>query len=82
MSRMTRNSGRMLRWLWREIRGRGVSLKVRRKARNESLAVRPKTRDGYVSWERFEAIHTMFSVTLPPAGIAARPSTATRCCPL
>jgi len=39
----------------------GVSGKIRRKARNEWLALKPNTHDGYVSWERFEAIRTMVS---------------------
>ncbi|WP_247783844.1 recombinase family protein [Bradyrhizobium sp. 170] len=43
----------------------GVSVKVRRKARNEWLALKPNTHDGYVSWERFEAIRTMVSSNVP-----------------
>jgi Recombinase zinc beta ribbon domain len=39
----------------------GVSVKIRRKARNEWLALKPNTHDGYVSWERFAAIRTMVS---------------------
>ena len=39
----------------------GVSVKIRRKARNEWLALKPNTHDGYVSWERFEAIRAMVS---------------------
>src|SRR3954462_6820972 len=31
----------------------GVSVKIRRKARNEWLALKPNTHEGYVSWERF-----------------------------
>src|SRR6266850_1139958 len=43
----------------------GVSVKIRRKARNEWLALKPNTHDGYVSWERFEAIRTMVSSNVP-----------------
>jgi DNA invertase Pin-like site-specific DNA recombinase len=43
----------------------GVSTKIRRKARNEWLALKPNTHDGYVSWERFEAIRTMVSSNVP-----------------
>ncbi|XSC42655.1 recombinase family protein [Bradyrhizobium sp. RDT10] len=43
----------------------GVSVKVRRKTRNEWLALKPNTHDGYVSWERFEAIRTMVSSNIP-----------------
>src|SRR3954452_21611059 len=43
----------------------GVSVKIRRKARNEWLALKPNTHEGYVSWERFEAIRTMVSSNIP-----------------
>lgn len=43
----------------------GVSVKIRRKARNEWLALKPNTHEGYVSWERFEAIRTMVSSNVP-----------------
>ena len=43
----------------------GVSVKIRRKARNEWLALNPNTHEGYVSWERFEAIRTMVSSNVP-----------------
>ena len=39
----------------------GVSAKIRRKRRNEWLTLKPNTHDGYVSWERFEAIRAMVS---------------------
>jgi DNA invertase Pin-like site-specific DNA recombinase len=39
----------------------GVSVKIRRKRRNEWLTLKPNTHDGYVSWERFEAIRAMVS---------------------
>ena len=43
----------------------GVSVKSRRKARNEWLALMPNAHEGYVSWERFEAIRTMVSSNVP-----------------
>lgn len=43
----------------------GVSVKIRRKARNEWLALMPNAHEGYVSWERFEAIRTMVSSNVP-----------------
>src|SRR5437762_13272103 len=43
----------------------GVSVKIRRKARNEWLALKPNAHEGYVSWERFEAIRTMVSSNVP-----------------
>ncbi len=39
----------------------GASVKIRRKRRNEWLMLKPNTHDGYVSWERFEAIRAMVS---------------------
>ena len=59
----------------------GVSVKSRRKARNEWLALMPNAHEGYVSWERFEAIRTMVSSKSRPTGIMERPSMATRCWP-
>ncbi|MCP2223792.1 recombinase family protein [Bradyrhizobium elkanii] len=43
----------------------GVSVKIRRKARNEWLTLQPNTHEGYVSWEKFEAIRTMVSSNVP-----------------
>nr|WP_225648424.1 recombinase family protein [Bradyrhizobium australafricanum] len=43
----------------------GVSVKIRRKARTEWLTLKPNTHEGYVSWERFEAIRTMVSSNVP-----------------
>jgi len=43
----------------------GVSIKPRRKPRSEWLALIPDVHDGYVSWERFEAIRTMVSGNVP-----------------
>jgi hypothetical protein len=36
-------------------------VKIRRKVRADWLCLKPGTHEGYVSWERFEAIHTMVS---------------------
>ena len=38
---------------------------IRRKARADWLALKPGAHDGYVSWERFEAIRTMVSSNVP-----------------
>src|SRR5216683_2351862 len=43
----------------------GVSVKIRRKARNEWLTLKLNTHEGYVSWERFEAIRAMVSSNVP-----------------
>ena len=43
----------------------GLSVKIRRKTRNEWLTLKPNTHDGYVSWERFEAIRAMVSSNVP-----------------
>ena len=43
----------------------GVSVKARRRARSEWLALMPNAHEGYVSWERFEAIRTMVSSNVP-----------------
>jgi DNA invertase Pin-like site-specific DNA recombinase len=45
--------------------GAAGSVKVRRKARAEWLALMPNAHEGYVSWERFEAIRTMVSSNVP-----------------
>ena len=45
--------------------GDGVSVKICRKARSEWLALKPDAHEGYVSWERFEAIRTMVSGNVP-----------------
>jgi DNA invertase Pin-like site-specific DNA recombinase len=43
----------------------GASAKIRRKARGDWLALIPHAHEGYVSWERFEAIRTMISGNIP-----------------
>jgi DNA invertase Pin-like site-specific DNA recombinase len=42
-----------------------AGVKIRRKAREEWLALKPGAHEGYVSWERFEAIRTMVSSNVP-----------------
>ena len=43
----------------------GVSVKIRRKARTDWLALMPNAHEGYVSWEKAEAIRTMVSSNVP-----------------
>ena len=43
----------------------GVSIKLRRKARTDWLALMPNAHEGYVSWERAEAIRAMVSSNVP-----------------
>ena len=43
----------------------GIRVKTRRKARDEWLALKPGAHDGYVSWERFEAIRAMVAGNVP-----------------
>jgi hypothetical protein len=43
----------------------GVGTKSRRKPRGEWLALRPGAHEGYVDWERAEAIRTMVSDNIP-----------------
>jgi hypothetical protein len=43
----------------------GVSVKMRRKARTDWLALMPNAHEGYVSWERAEAIRKMVSSNVP-----------------
>ena len=43
----------------------GVSVKIRRKARADWLALMPNAHEGYVSWERAEAIRKMISSNVP-----------------
>jgi len=43
----------------------GVGTKSRRKPRTESLALRPGAHEGYVDWERAEAIRRMVSENIP-----------------
>src|SRR6202034_2731501 len=57
----------------------GVSVKMRRKARTDWLALMPNAHEGYVSWERAEAIRRWSTAISPPVGTTARPSMATPC---
>ena len=43
----------------------GVGARIRRKARADWLALMPHAHDGYVSWEKAEAIRTMVSSNVP-----------------
>jgi DNA invertase Pin-like site-specific DNA recombinase len=45
--------------------GNGVSVKIRRKARSDWLALKPDAHEGYVSWEKAEAIRMMVSNNVP-----------------
>jgi DNA invertase Pin-like site-specific DNA recombinase len=45
--------------------GAGVKVKIRRKARSDWLALMPNTHEGYVSWEKAEAIRKMVSSNVP-----------------
>jgi len=43
----------------------GVGRKIRRKPRSDWLALMPNAHEGYVSWEKFEAIRKMVSGNIP-----------------
>ncbi len=43
--------------------GTGVSVKIRRKARSDWLALMPNAHEGYVSWEKAETIRKMVLLT-------------------
>ena len=43
----------------------GVSVRIHRKARSDWLALMPNAHEGYVSWEKAEAIRTMVSNNVP-----------------
>jgi DNA invertase Pin-like site-specific DNA recombinase len=43
----------------------GVSVKIRRKARGDWLALMPNAHEGYVSWEKAETIRNMVSGNVP-----------------
>jgi DNA invertase Pin-like site-specific DNA recombinase len=45
--------------------GTGVSVKIRRKARSDWLALMPNAHEGYVSWEKAETIRKMVSSNVP-----------------
>jgi Recombinase/Recombinase zinc beta ribbon domain len=45
----------------------GVGVKIRRKPRADWLALMPNAHEGYVSWEKAEAIRTMVSSNVPPS---------------
>jgi DNA invertase Pin-like site-specific DNA recombinase len=56
----------------------GVGPRIRRKARADWLALMPHAHEGYVSWEKAEAIRTMVSSNVPTM---ARRSMVTPCSP-
>ena len=45
--------------------GTGVKVKIRRKARTDWLALMPNAHEGYVSWDKAEAIRKMVSSNVP-----------------
>ena len=45
--------------------GAGVKVKIRRKARSDWLALMPNAHEGYISWEKAEAIRKMVSSNVP-----------------
>ena len=53
--------------------GAGVGLKIRRKARADWLALMPHAHEGYVSWEKAEAIRTMVSSNVPTSRLHGAP---------
>src|SRR5262245_3825344 len=63
--------------------GAGCQVKIRRKARSDWLALMPNAHEGYVSWEKAEAIRKMVSSNVPTsrhhAATMVRPSTARLC---
>ena len=59
--------------------GGSVRTKIHRKARSEWLALMPNTHEGYISWEKAEAIRKMVRAIFQPAVIMALPSMATPC---
>src|SRR5689334_4146649 len=48
--------------------GSGAEVRIRRKGREEWLALRPGAHEGYVTWDRAEAIREMVSDNAPAAG--------------
>ena len=59
--------------------GSGQQVGRRRKLRTEWLALKPGTHDGYVDWERAEAIRKMVSENVPTSRHHGAASMATRC---
>jgi DNA invertase Pin-like site-specific DNA recombinase len=53
--------------------GSGATARPRRKAREEWLALRPGAPEGYIDWERAEAIRKMVSDNAPSAGYHGAP---------
>lgn len=53
--------------------GAGPKARARRKPRAEWLALKPGAHQGYVDWDRAEAIRTMVSENVPTAGACGAP---------
>jgi DNA invertase Pin-like site-specific DNA recombinase len=53
--------------------GTGAKTRPRRRPREEWLALKPGAHEGYVDWERAEAIRTMVSDNVPAAGARGAP---------
>jgi DNA invertase Pin-like site-specific DNA recombinase len=53
--------------------GTGAKVRARRKARTEWLALQPGTHEGYVDWDRAEAIRQMVSKNVPSAAAPGAP---------
>src|SRR4051794_15523152 len=53
--------------------GSGAKVRVRRKASTEWLALKPGTHEGYVDWDRAEAIRQMVSKNVPSAAAHGAP---------
>lgn len=67
--------------------GSGTTARARRKPREEWLALQPGAHEGYIDWERAEAIRKMVSENVPTAGTRSAPkhgaallSGLLRCC--
>ncbi len=54
--------------------GAGARACARRKPRSEWLALRPGAHEGYVAWDRAEAIRKMVSENVPSAGTGGAPN--------
>jgi DNA invertase Pin-like site-specific DNA recombinase len=53
--------------------GSGAKVRARRKAREEWLTLQPGAHEGYIAWDRAEAIRTMVSDNAPRAGSHGAP---------
>ena len=62
--------------------GSGLGTKIRRKPRGEWLALKPGAHDGYLDWERAEAIRRMVSENIPKSRHHGAPSMVMPCSPV